>query len=49
MPQKPVYDMIQAAGIWDLESMDLKQNRYGEFLREHAAQSKASATPGAAG
>ena len=49
MPQKPVYDMIQAAGIWDLESMHLKPNRYGEFLRERAAQNKASATREAAG
>ena len=49
MPQKPVYDMIQAAGIWDLESMYLKPNQYGEFLRESATQNKASATRGAAG
>lgn len=26
MPQKPVYDRIKAAGIWDLDSMGLREN-----------------------
>jgi hypothetical protein len=26
MPQKPVYDYIKAAGIWDLDAMDLEKN-----------------------
>ena len=26
LPQKPVYDAIQAAGIWDLDEMNLKNN-----------------------
>lgn len=28
MPQKPVYDMIKRAGIWDLDSMELEKNNW---------------------
>jgi len=36
LPQKPVYDQIQAKGIWNLDSLDLEENGYDKAMRESA-------------
>lgn len=36
LPQKPVYDAIMKAGIWNLDEMGLKENQYDKLLKENS-------------
>ncbi len=37
LPQKPVYDRILAAGVWDLDSMGLEPNYYDAAMEKRRA------------
>ncbi len=45
MPQEPVYDAIQALGIWDLDTMDLKMS-IDDRVRMEKAEAEAEAEAG---
>lgn len=35
MPQRPIYERIQALGIWNLDEMNLSPNRYDEWIKNY--------------
>lgn len=41
LPQRPVYDRIKQAGIWDLDSMGLRANWYDAHCAKLAAERRA--------
>lgn len=40
LPQKPVYERIKAAGIWDLDSMGLEPNHYHAAVKKLSEKTK---------
>ena len=41
LPQRPVLEAIKKKGIWDMESMNLRENGYDKAMSQYFAEKQA--------